>query len=264
MSGDGYALITGASSGIGECFARALARRRKNLVLVARSADKLERLAAELRSSNAVLKIEVLPYDLSASNAGTALANLVKSRQLEIDLLVNNAGFGARGEFWNLPIDRLDQMLRLNLLGLMDLTHGLVQDMVQRRRGALINVSSTASFQAVPWNTAYSSSKAFVTNFSIGLERELKPYGVTVVTLCPGGTETHFFEASEYHELKFPGGLQSPEEVAEAGLRRLDRGGGLEIPRLINKAGVVIQRFVPRSWVVWMTASIFRPKPHEP
>jgi short-subunit dehydrogenase len=132
--------------------------------------------------------------------------------------------------------------------------------MVEERRGAVINVSSTASFQPVPYTTVYAATKAFVTSFSMGLAEELRPYGIRVVTLCPGGTRTNFFQASQYGTKNFPGGLEAPEEVIEAALKALERGGGLVVPRLMNKAGVFLQRFVPRSWVAKISAGLFRPE----
>lgn len=257
MAQPDYALITGASSGIGNCFSRALAARGHNLALVARSENKLAALSRELSTAHEIMA-EPLPFDLSASTAAVRLAQILRDRRIEIDLLVNNAGFGARGEFWELPLDRQSQMLRLNTCALMELTHLLLPSMIERRRGAIINVSSTASFQPVPYTATYAATKAFVTSFSLSLAEELRPYGVAVVTLCPGGTRTNFFQASQYGTRKFPGGLQAPEEVVEAALKALDCGSGLVVPRVLNKFTVFVQRFVPRSWVVRTTAGLFR------
>jgi len=258
MAQASYALITGASSGIGESFARALAARHQNLVLVARSREKLESLASELRGAPGILA-EAVPCDLSADGAAQALTRRLTERHLEIDLLVNNAGFGAQGRFWKLPLDRQIEMLRLNVTALVELTYLLLPRMIEQRRGALINVSSTASFQPIPYTTMYAATKAFVTSFSMGLAEEVREYGVKVVTLCPGGTRTNFFTAGEYRRRKFPGGLQPVDEVVTEALRRLDRGGGLAVPRWFNKAGVFVQRFVPRSAVMKVSADLFRP-----
>jgi short-subunit dehydrogenase len=252
-----YALITGASSGIGECFARALAARRHNLVLVARSRGKLESLAHELHEAHAV-HAEAIDLDLSGTGAAGRLVQLLHERDLQIDLLVNNAGFGGRREFWKLPLERQAEMIRLNVAALVELTYLLLPSMMEARRGSIINVSSTAGFQPVPYTAVYSATKAFVTSFSEALREELRPYGVVVVTLCPGGTRTNFFEAGQYGMRKFPGGLQAPEKVVEAGLKALDRGGGLVVPRLFNKLGVFSQRFAPRSLVTKVAGRIFR------
>ena len=257
MADPGYALVTGASSGIGECFARALARRGRNLVLVARTKAKLEALAEELRAQHSV-SAEPIDIDLSVSGAAERLFRILQERRLAIDLLVNNAGFGARGRFWELPLDRQAQMIRLNLGALVDLTHLLLPGMVALHRGALINVSSTAGFQPVPYTSSYAASKAFVTSFSESLAQELRGSGVAVVTLCPGGTRTNFFVASDYGRPTLPGGMQGPEEVVEAALRSLDRGGGLVVPGMMNKLALASQRLLPRRVVARVTARLFR------
>lgn len=253
-----WSLITGASSGIGEVFARALAARGYHLVLVARSQEKLEVLAATLRESKGI-STEVIALDLSAPGAASALARRLREHDIEIDLLVNNAGFGALGEFWTLPLDRQSGMLDLNIRALVELTYLLVPRMVEKRRGGIINVSSTASFQPLPYTAVYAASKSFVTSFSLALAEELRRHGVMVVTLCPGGTSTNFFKASEYGSRKVPGGLQPAEEVVELALHKLDHGGGLAVPRLLNKFSVFIQRFIPRSWVMEVSSGLFKP-----
>lgn len=258
MSQEMYTLITGASSGIGECFAHALAARKHNLALVARSKEKLETLASRLGSEHGV-KTVVLVSDLSAPGAAAVLAEQLRARQLAVDLLINNAGFGGRGEFWGLPLDRQSEMVRLNVVAVMVLTYLLLPAMIERRAGAIINVSSTASFQPVPYTAVYGSTKAFVTSFSLALAEEVRPYGIRVVTLCPGGTRTNFFVAGDYKRRSLPGGLQSPEEVVEAALGALDRKGGLVVPRFFNKLSVFVQRFVPRQAVARVAARLFRP-----
>lgn len=140
-----YTMVTGASSGIGTCFARAFAARRRNLVLVARSKDKLDTLAAELRAAQGV-EVAIFGCDLGAAGSAAQVAEFLRDRRIEIDLLVNNAGFGARGEFWNLPLDRQLQMIKLNVEAVTELTHLLVGPMITRGGGAIINVSSTAGF----------------------------------------------------------------------------------------------------------------------
>lgn len=256
-----YALITGASSGIGECFARALAARQRNLVLVARSEERLQALAAELRKRHGI-GAEPMGADLARPGAVAALAARVAERRLAVDLLINNAGFGALGEFARLPLARQSEMLAVNVQALMELTHFLVRPMMERGRGGVINVGSTAGFQPVPYITTYAATKAFVSSFSQALARELRPYGIAVVTLCPGGTRTNFLEVAGYNRSKVLGKLQAPEEVVEVGLRALDRGGGLVVPRCMNKLGVFIQRFLPRSLPIRMAAEIFKPPTH--
>lgn len=252
-----FALITGASGGIGECFARALAARGRALVLVARSGDKLQVLAGELARKHGV-KIECIALDLSAPGGVAKLAAELVHRQIEVDLLVNNAGFGVQGKFWESDIERQAAIIDLNIKALLELTHVIVAPMVRKAAGGVINVSSTASFQPLPYTSVYAASKAFVTSFSMGLAEELRPYGVKVVTLCPGTTRTNFFEAGGYKAMNFRISFQSPEAVAAAGLRKLDHGGGLVLSRPMDNAMIFAERFMPRSWLARMTAGLFR------
>ncbi len=251
----GYSLVTGASGGIGECFARALAARKHNLILVARSNDKLESLAAELRAQHGILA-EALPVDLSELGAAQRLYGLLAERRLHVDLLVNNAGFGAQGEFWKVPLERQAKIIRLNIEALVELSHFLIPGMLERGSGGIINVSSTAGFQPLPYTAIYAATKAFLTSFSCGLAEELP---IPVVTLCPGTTRTQFFEAGGYKPMRWRGGFQTPERVAEAGLRALDRGGGLVITRPIDRFLVFIERFLPRRWVTRRAGELFKP-----
>lgn len=254
-----FALITGASSGIGACFARALAARGRPLVLVARSKDKLASLAHEIAQTHP-LRIEVIEQDLSAEGAAGRLAAILQDRGIQVDLLVNNAGFGAQGEFWTLPLSRQSEMLRLNVVALTELTHLLLPGMVARRGGGIINVSSTASFQPIPYTCVYAATKAYVTSFSMGLAEEVRAYGVRVLALCPGGTATNFFDAGQFSKLQFPGGLQSPEAVVEAGLRAFEQGRSLAVTRFINRLMVFAERLAPRRLVTEQAGNMFRPK----
>ncbi len=258
MNSKSYALITGASSGIGERFARALARRRMNLALVARSQEKLEALAQELKNTHGI-QAEVIPLDLAQPGAAQSLIQILKERQIEVDLLINNAGAGAQGRFWEISLEREEQILRLNVQTLLELCHLLIPAMIQNRRGAIINVSSTASFQPLPYTSVYAATKSFVTHFSMGLTEELRPYGIKVVTLCPGPTQTNFFAAGEYRSMRFRGAMQSPEEVVKAGLRALDHGGGLTLCSARDNFLLFMERFIPRSWVARIVAGMFKP-----
>jgi hypothetical protein len=254
-----FALITGASSGIGVCFAHALARRGKNLVLVARTQDKLEALASEIRAKHS-LRAEVVALDLAVDGVPRNLVDILKERGIAVDLLINNAGFGAHGEFWKLPLERQTQMLHLNIVALTELTHLLLPAMIAAHNGGIINIASTASFQPVPYTSVYAASKAYVTSFSMAVAEEARAYGVKVMALCPGGTATNFFDAGEYAKRNFPGGLQSPEEVVEVGLRAFDRGKSLVVPRFINRLMVFSLRLAPRRLVAEQAGDMFRPK----
>lgn len=259
MAENDFALITGASSGIGECFAWALARIGRNLVLTARSEGKLAHLAADLKSQHGI-SVEVIPADLSIRGAASQLSAAMRKKHLAIDLLVNNAAFGGQGEFWKLSLDRQMSMVRLNINALVELTYLLAPAMVERRGGAIINVSSTAGFQPMAYTATYAATKAFVTSFSMGLAEELRPHGIRVITLCPGGTRTNFFVAGNYGVRNLPGGMQEPEEVVEEALKALENSSGLVIPRLLNKLSIFVQRFIPRQMVARVAAVAFRPR----
>ncbi len=258
MTDEFFTLITGASGGIGEFFARALAARGRNLLLVARSAEKLRQLASELHAEHGV-RAEAIPADLSKRRAASDLFATLQGGNFQVDLLINNAAFGARGEFWKLPLDRQQAMARLNIHTLVELTYLLLPGMIERRGGGIINVSSTASFQPLAYTSTYAATKAFVTSFTMGLAEEVRPYGIRMVTLCPGGTKTNFFVAGEYGMRNIPGGMQAPEEVVETALDTLERGGGLAVPRLLNKFSIFIQRAISRERVAQFGARFFRP-----
>ncbi len=257
MSKFNCALITGASSGIGECFARNLAARGYNLVLVARSQAKLEALAVELSRKHDI-HAEVIPEDLSVEDSVVHLVSVLKARRLAVDLLVNNAGFGAGGEFLNLPLGRHVEMIHLNIRALVELTHSLAPQMARQRCGAIINVSSTASFQPIPYTAVYAATKAFVTSFSLAIEEELRSLGIKVVTLCPGGTATKFWETGRYGHTRMPGGLQGAEGVVKEALKKLDSRGGLAVPRWINKLMVASLRVAPRKIIIKTAKWMFR------
>jgi short-subunit dehydrogenase len=254
-----FALITGASSGIGARFARALAARGRDLVLVARSKDNLEALKTEIAARHSV-RIEVIEQDLSMEGAAARLTTTLTERGIAVDLLVNNAGFGAHGQFWKLPLARQAEMLRLNMVTLTELTYLLLPALVERRAGGIINISSTASIQPVPYMNVYAATKAYVTSFSMGLAEEVREYGVKVLALCPGGTATNFFAAGQFAKIDFVGGLQSPEAVVEVALHAFDRGESLAVTRFYNKLMIFAQRFVSRRFAAIQAGRLFRPK----
>jgi short-subunit dehydrogenase len=256
MKSDGFALITGASRGLGMEFARALAERHYNLVLVARSAEPLQAFAAELRRS-APVAVVAIQVDLSACGAGQILAEQLSRRGLPIELLVNNAGFGLRGEFRNLSLPRQLEMLRLNNQAIVELTYSLLPGMLARRQKGIINISSTAGFQPIPFASAYSASKAFLTAFSLALEQELRSAGVTVVTVCPGRLhKRQNGDATQPAKGTWAGVYQRPEDVVQDALRVLANGGGLTVPGALNKFSVFAQRLIPRKIVPRLVAKM--------
>ncbi len=254
-----YVLITGASRGLGKAFAETLAARKQNLVLVARSKDKLEALARDLKASQGILA-EALQFDLACPGAGQRLAWQLLDRQLRIHLLVNNAGFGARGRFCELSLERQLEMMRLNNEAIVELTFHLLPSMIDRGQGSIINVSSTAGFQPIPYAALYAATKSFLTSFSLGLQQELRPYGLRVVTVCPGRIRARSqTDGTTKVERDFSAIYQTPEEVVRDTLKVLDRGGGLVVPGLANKIALFAERLIPRRAVPKLVAKMSRP-----
>src|SRR5437773_2701930 len=241
-------LITGASSGIGEAFARKLAARGHNLLLVARTEEKLVMLCSELGRIKSI-RAQYVAMDLSEPDAPARLFEETQQRDLQIDFLINNAGFGSMGDFAKLDLTRELNMIDLNVRSLLELTHLFLQPMRERKSGSIINVASTAGFQAVPFMATYAATKAFVLSFSEALWEENRPYGIKVMALCPGVTETGFFEASR---MKRPPGrvVQTSEEVVDVALRALKRGKSSVISGWPNRIAVETERVVPRSLIL--------------
>jgi short-subunit dehydrogenase len=256
MSERTTALVTGASSGIGAAFARALAARGQDVVLVARSTAKLEALATELEAQHAI-RATVLPCDLSGADAVDTLLAALAERSLVIDTLINNAGFGTHGPLVELDPAREREEIALNVGALAALTRALLPGMVERRRGGIVNVASTAAFQPVPYMATYGATKAFVLSFTEAVAEEVRGSGVHVVALCPGQTETAFFDTIEEARVGLP---RTSEQVVATGLRALDHGHVVAVDGLPNVAMTVGLRFVPRAFVRRMAAAIERPK----
>ncbi len=255
----GYALVTGASRGLGRCFARTLASQNHNLVLVARSGEKLETIADDLRSKYE-MRVETIPLDLAQSGAGQRLADELDARSLRIDLLVNNAGFGDQGRFLELSLDRQVEMITLQNATIVELTHRLLPAMIERKRGDIITISSMAGFQPIPFASVYSATKAFLTTFSLALEAEMSSLGIRVVTVCPGRLAVAAKDIDPAAaRKKFPGGEQTHEFIVNEALRALERGGGLIIPGGVNKFAAFAERFVPRSKIARLITKISKP-----
>jgi short-subunit dehydrogenase len=250
-------LITGASSGIGEVFARKLAAQGHDVLLVARREERLIALCNELGLNHNV-RAQYFILDLSQSDAPARLLAETRERNLEIDLLINNAGFGSMGEFAKLDLARELNMIDLNVRSLVELTHLFLPPMRERKRGAIINVASTASFQPVPFMATYAATKAFVLSFSESLWEENRPFGVKVMALCPGVTETGFFDASR---MKRPPGriVQTSEQVVDVALRALKRGKSSVISGWPNRFAVEAERVVPRRLILRAVGAVMRP-----
>lgn len=219
------ALITGASKGIGKCFAEKLAAKNTNLIIVARSEDKLNALAQQLQQQYNI-QVEVIVKDLSQTSAPQEVFDAVEAKGLNVDILINNAGFGDYGEFVQTDCDRQIQMIQLNNIAVVALTHKFLPQMRERGSGSIINVSSIAAYQPLPYLSIYAATKAFVRSFSEALWAENRQYGVRVLVVSPGPTETDFFE-----EANFPPALagnaksmSTPEEVVDEAMKALENG----------------------------------------
>jgi short-subunit dehydrogenase len=240
-------LITGASGGIGEEFARRLAGRGENLLLVARSEDKLIALCNELGRAHNV-KCQHFAVDLTEGGARVRLFEEARGRGLEVSTLVNNAGFGSMGEFASLDPARDLNMIELNVTALVELTHLFLAGMRERGEGAIINVASTAAFQPVPFMATYAATKAFVLSFSEALWEENRARGIKILALCPGVTETNFFAAGEMRRPPMRG-VQTPQEVVRVALAALEQNRSHVISGWFNYALAEAQRLVSRPFV---------------
>ena len=251
-------LITGASSGIGEAFARKLAASGRDVLLVARSEDKLVTLCNELGRLNRI-RAQYIVLDLTLPEAPRQLFEEVQKRGLEIDILINNAGFGVMGDFAKIDLERQLKMIDLNVKALVELTYRFLVPMRARGSGSIINVASTAGFQPVPYMTAYAATKAFVLSFSEALWEENRVYGIKIMALCPGVTDTNFFEAAQTEKPPMRV-MQSPEEVVEAALSGIERGKSHTISGWTNLFMIEAERLVPRSFVARMVGRMMRPR----
>ena len=239
-------LVTGASSGIGEQFALQLGRRGHNLVLTARSEDRLHTLARQLRSDYPSIEVEVIAADLAEPGSGAALNAELTVRGVEVDVLINNAGFGSHNPVAAEDPDNLAREIQLNCSSLVDLTARLLPAMLERDRGGVLNVASTAAFQPLATMAVYAATKAFVLSFTEALWAETRTTGVRVMALCPGATETGFFEATGKEFLT--SGRQSADRVAEFGLRAFFNGNApTVIPGMANNLAAAGYRFLPRA-----------------
>ncbi len=245
-----YALITGASSGLGYEFAKLFAADGHAVVLVARRRERLETLARELESAHSI-KTQVIDMDLAQADAGRILFERIKTLGLEIDFLVNNAAFGSGGKFAELPLNRELEIMDLNMKTVVQTTHLFLAPMLQRGFGRILNVGSLAGFQPGPYMNTYSASKAFVNSFSEALNEELKGTGVTCTVLAPGLIATEFQKAADLHGTAFEKQRQtrsaSPAFVASVGYRAMMRGQALTISGFLNWLGPQASRFAPRA-----------------
>ena len=249
------ALITGASSGIGAEFARQLADRGYDLILVARRKDRLEQLAGELPTG-----AKVIARDL-ASDAAKLPAD-VRRRRLQVDLLVNNAGFGMRGRFAELDAERQAEMVRVNCEAVVVLTRAFLPAMIERGRGGVITVASTAGLQPLPYEAIYGASKAFATNFTEALHAEVRGTGVTALSVNPGPVPTEWQQVAGYEEVggeMMPGAIEADQVVREA-LRAYDRNKRALVPGRFFRNFMRINSPAPRALKLRVSERMYRPK----
>jgi len=251
------ALITGASKGIGRELASLFAEKRCDLVLVARSERELRQLQEELGSRDAV-SVVIIVKDLSLPDAAHSLFDEIKGRGIDVDYLVNNAGFGDYGAFTDTSWERYEKMIALNVTTLTHLTHLYARDWCGRKQGRILNISSTAAFQPGPMMAVYFATKAFVLHLSEAIENEFKKDHITVTTLCPGPTDTHFGEESKMNASQLVKNVKiaNAREVALLGYRAMMKGKPVVIQGAMNRMVPFAIRFIPRVWVTRLSAKV--------
>jgi len=250
------ALITGASAGIGREFARQLAGRAGSLVLVARRVERLEELRDELTRRDPNLNIHLRAIDLSQTSEVEELCVWLQREKIAIDFLINNAGLGDRGVFATSEPQRIKEMLAVNMMAVTLLTRALLPAMIEKKRGAILNVSSSAGFLPIGGLAVYAATKAYVTSFSEAIRAELRGSGITVTALCPGPVQTEFGQVAQRNsgkrEKSSPSLTHVPvEEVVRAGLRAIERDKPLVVPGLVMKIAMLLVRVTPMFLLRW-------------
>ncbi len=253
-----YAVVTGASSGLGLEFAKLLAKKGYNLVLVARRTDRLDALKQDILKAYP-LDIHVLSLDLSDVSASQKLLDYTQQNKLAVSVLINNAGFGTSGDFLSLPLEKTVEMLQLNITTLTQLTYLFGNEMKKNKEGYILQVSSVGAFQPSPSFAAYSATKSYVMLFSEALDFELKGSGVSVTTLYPGATKTEFFEASNTKVNKnVERMLMTAEEVADMGLTAMFNRNRSIVPGFSNKLSTLLVQFLPRKIATFIAANVMK------
>jgi len=256
---DRWALITGASSGIGAEFARRLSAHGMHLVLTARRKELLDKLADELHTRHGT-KTEIIVGDLTDSAEPQRLCESIAAKGIQIELLVNNAGFGWVGTIDETEQSRMRDLVQLNVASMTELTYRILPGMMERGHGGIINVSSVAGFQPVAYMPTYSASKAFVLHFSEALWAECRDRGVTVTALCPGTTQTDFFDVANVPGWLKKHDFSTPEQVVKAAIKALERRKQFVIPGFKNWLITFGVRIARRKMVVLQSMKFFRPR----
>ncbi|KPB03407.1 SDR family NAD(P)-dependent oxidoreductase [Bacillus sp. CHD6a] len=249
------ALITGASTGIGKQFAYSLAEKGYNVVLVSRSKNKLEQLAKDIQMKFGV-NTYVIPKDLSKEYAAQEVYDEVRSKELSINMLVNNAGAGTTGELLDNTLEKNHQQVMLNVNSVVNMTQLFLKDMVSRASGEIINVASMASFQPIPYMSIYAATKAFVLSFTEGLHEEYKGKGIRIMAVCPGNTQTEFFnEAPDSIKV---GKMRTSKQVVDTALRGISKKKSFVIDGKLNSFTALLPRILPKRTIVRVSASLMK------
>jgi short-subunit dehydrogenase len=262
-SSRGWALVTGASAGLGAEFARQLAARGHDVILTARRRDRMEALATELGAKHGTLA-RVLESDLGVPGAASKLWAAIEADGIVPTVVVNNAGFGAHGELLSLPVERITEMLHLNVTALTELTMLAARAMAARGSGSILNVASIGAFQPSPYFAAYTATKAYVLNFGLGIAPELAPRGVRVTTLCPGATKTEFFEAGDVKVDLGEAMMMDAARCVRIGLHAMDRGRPVVVAGWMNVIASWLARRLPFWIIVPISARVMRPSRKAP
>lgn len=250
------ALITGASSGFGYEFVKLFAKDNYELIIASRNLERLEEIKREFPT----VEVTVIQVDLTKPNSASELYYEIKDRNLRVDVLVNNAGFGMLGEFSKLDVQRQIDMIQVNAAALTELTHYVLQEMRQRGEGKILNVASTAAFLPGPLMAVYYATKAYVLSFSEALVEELRGTGITVTTLCPGPSKTNFAKAAKVEKTKMFGSVMNADTVAMLGYKALMKGQRVVITGTLNKLGAYASKFLPRSYAARFAKAITKEK----
>jgi len=252
-----WALITGASAGIGVALSRELVTHGAKFILTARRKDRLEALAAELRAKNA--EVRTLVADLNDSAAPQQIYDATEGAGIPVDILIDNAGLGQFGPFQTSPVEQELSQVRVNCQAVVHLARLFVPRMIERRRGWILITASTASFQPLPYFSTYAATKAFDRFFAVGLAHEVERFGIKVTALCPGPTESEFFDVAGAATLRR--GIQSAEDVARIGIAALARGKRTAITNIAGKSTAFAARLFPTSLIAHFVEKFARPSP---
>lgn len=253
------ALITGASTGIGKCLTQLLAQDNYRLVLVARNADRLNSLAQALPNNEVI----ILPYDLADPSACQRIVDNLNKRNIEIDVLINNAGFGYGGTFAAQAPDNISKMIAVNITALSNLTRLLLPNMIARGHGHIMMVASIAAFQPGPYMSQYYATKAYVLSLAEGLSEELRGTGVSMTTVCPGPTRTEFFERANMNGERFAESgmiMMSAEQVARIAYRGMLRGKRVVITGFRNRLATWLARLTPNTLLLRIMRRLQKPE----